>query len=59
MKDKKNCFNCKFCEYIERSGTYNCVYKHCKMGKEPYYPKSIPKNQLMAFGIKLCNFTPI
>lgn len=58
MKDKRNCFNCKYCERIPRTGNYTCLFKKCNMGKIPYYPKLIPENQIMAFGIKICDYTP-
>lgn len=53
-------YNCFTCEYLHltKKKEYICNYKHCKMGRTPYYPEEIPEGAIYYIGEKVCDWTP-
>jgi len=54
-QDEENCLQCHFCQ--EKKGDYYCLFKHCLMGKKPYYSNIIPKSAKIVQGLRMCQFT--
>lgn len=53
----ENCFHCKNLTQ-KRNKNYSCEFKHCNMGKKPFYPVKIPENAKMFYGFEVCRFEP-
>ena len=55
--NKENCFNCKNLTQNKKKN-YSCLFKKCQMGIKPFFPKEIPEDRKINYGIEVCKFEP-